>query len=75
MKYILLVSLTLIFSTASFAQETASVIENTNTIETFDTVSDTIKNRKGGILKEVIVTQNQQKKSVRHGNQITTQLL
>ncbi|MDI1303732.1 MAG: TonB-dependent receptor, partial [bacterium] len=64
MKYILLPTLTLLFSLAGFAQETASATESTNTIETFDTVSDTIKNKKGGILKEVIVTQNQQKKSV-----------
>jgi iron complex outermembrane receptor protein len=63
MKYILLLGLTLLFSLAGFAQETASVIEKTNTIETFDTVSDTIKNKKGGILKEVIITQNQQQKS------------
>ena len=63
MKYILLPILTLLFSLAGFAQETANATLNTNTIETFDTVSDTIKNKKGGILKEVIVTQNQQKKS------------
>ena len=64
MKYILLPTLTLLFSMAGFAQETASATLNTNSIETFDTVSDTIKNKKGGILKEVIVTQNQEKKSV-----------
>lgn len=64
MKYILLPTLTLLFSMSSFAQETASATENTNTIEAFDTVSDTIKNKKGGILKEIIVTQNQHKKPV-----------
>ncbi|MFV5684522.1 TonB-dependent siderophore receptor [Flavobacterium sp. GB2R13] len=64
MKYILLPTLTLLFSLNSFAQEIASTTENTNTTEIFDTVSDTIKNKKGGILKEVIITQNQQKKPV-----------
>lgn len=59
MKYILLPTLTLLFSMAGFAQEAASIIEKANSIETFDTVSDTIKNKKGGILKEVIVTQQQ----------------
>jgi iron complex outermembrane receptor protein len=63
MKYILFPTFTLLFSMAGFAQETASATLNTNTIETFDTFSDTIKNKKGGILKEVIVTQNQQQKS------------
>ncbi|TRX00977.1 TonB-dependent siderophore receptor [Flavobacterium gawalongense] len=64
MRNILIPALTLLFSMSSFAQETASVTENTNTIEAFDTVSDTIKNKKGGILKEIIVTQNQHKKPV-----------
>ena len=64
MKYSLLPTLTLLFSLAGFAQETASATFNSNSIERFDTVSDTIKNKKGGILKEVIVTPNQQKKSV-----------
>lgn len=59
MKYILLPTLTLLFSMTGFAQEAASIIEKANSIETFDTVSDTIKNKKGGILKEVIVTQQQ----------------
>ncbi|MFE3848851.1 TonB-dependent siderophore receptor [Flavobacterium sp. LB3P45] len=68
MKYILLPTLTLLFSMAGFAQEAANIIEKANSIETFDTVSDTIKNKKGGILKEVIVTQQQKSVSaVRSG--------
>jgi outer membrane receptor for ferrienterochelin and colicin len=56
MKYILLPTLTLIFSMAGFTQEKAITVKNTNTIETFDTISDTIKNKKGETLKEVIVS-------------------
>jgi iron complex outermembrane receptor protein len=63
MKYILLPTL-LLFSLSGFAQETASATENTHTIEAFDTVSDTVKNKKGGILKEVIITANQQNKTI-----------
>ena len=59
MKYILFPTLTLLFSMAVFAQEASSIIEKANSIETFDTVSDTVKNKRGGILKEVIVTQQQ----------------
>ena len=64
MKNIIIPVLTLLFSAGAFAQETANAIENTANTETFDTVIDTIKNKKGGILKEVIVTQNQHKKLV-----------
>lgn len=64
MKYILLPTLTLLLCLSGQAQETANASETSNTIENFDTVSDTVKNRKGGILKEVIVTQNQQKKPI-----------
>lgn len=64
MKYILPLSLTFLCSLAGFAQTTANDPENTNAIETFDTISDTIKNKKGGILKEVIITSNYQKAPV-----------
>ncbi|MBP2284467.1 iron complex outermembrane receptor protein [Flavobacterium sp. CG_23.5] len=64
MKYILFPTLTLLFCLSTQAQETANASENSNIIENIDTVSDTVKNKKGGILKEVIITQNQQKKPV-----------
>ncbi|MGO4905913.1 TonB-dependent siderophore receptor [Flavobacterium sp. W20_MBD1_R3] len=62
MRNILIPALVLLFSFSGLAQETAQAIENTATTDTFDTVLDTIKNKKGGILKEVIVTPNQHKK-------------
>jgi iron complex outermembrane receptor protein len=64
MRNILTLSLTLVFSLAGFAQEDANDIENDYTFTAFNSPSDTIKNKKGGILKEVIVTPYQQKKSV-----------
>ncbi|RTY94259.1 TonB-dependent siderophore receptor [Flavobacterium sp. GSN2] len=62
MRNILIPVLVLLFSISGFAQETAQAIENTADTETFDSVLDTIKNKKGEILKEVIVTPNQHKK-------------
>lgn len=64
MKYILLPTLTLLFSLNSFAQEVASAAENTAVFERFENDSDTIKNKKGGILKEVVITSNKPKKPV-----------
>lgn len=64
MKYILLPTLTLLFSLNSFAQEVASATENTAVFERFENDSDTIKNKKGGILKEVVITSNKPKKPV-----------
>lgn len=64
MRSILISALTLLASMSGFAQETASTVENTNANEVFYTDSDTIKNKKGGTLKEIIVTQNQHKKPV-----------
>ena len=64
MKRILLPALTLLYCLNGFAQETASATENTNTVETFETFYDTIKNKKRVILKEVVVTANQQPKLV-----------
>lgn len=61
MKYILLPSLTLLFGLTGFSQEMASVTENTNAIEYYDIVSDTVKKRKGEVLKEVIIKTNKQK--------------
>ncbi|RTY83652.1 TonB-dependent siderophore receptor [Flavobacterium sp. ZB4P23] len=62
MRNILIPVLVLLFSISGFAQETAQAIENTADTETFDSVLDTIKNKKREILKEVIVTPNQHKK-------------
>lgn len=59
MKYILLTSISILFCLSGRAQETASVTENTNTIENYNSISDTVKNKKGQILKEVIVKKNQ----------------
>lgn len=64
MKYILLPTLTLLFSLSCFAQESASASDDKDYNQTTASESDTIKNKKGGILKEVIITQNQQKKPV-----------
>ena len=64
MKRLLLPALTLLYCLNGFAQETASTTENINTAETFDTFYDTIKNKKRVILKEVIITTNQQPKPV-----------
>lgn len=64
MKYILLPTLTLLFSLNTFAQEVASATENTAVFERFENDSDTIKNKKGGILKEVVITSNKPKKPV-----------
>ena len=62
MRNILIPALVLLFSLSGFAQETAQAIENTATVTTFASVLDTVKNKKGEILKEVIVTPNQHKK-------------
>jgi iron complex outermembrane recepter protein len=64
MKYILIPTIAFLFCFSSQAQEMASVTKNTNYKESASTVSDTIKNKKGEILKEVIITANQQKKPV-----------
>ncbi|MBA4275497.1 TonB-dependent siderophore receptor [Flavobacterium sp.] len=64
MKHLLLPALTLLYCLNGFAQETANATENINTTETFDTFYDTIKNKKRVILKEVVITTNQQPKPV-----------
>lgn len=64
MKYILLPSLTLLFCLSGIAQETASSVEKLDDIEGFYSDSDTIKNKKREVLKEVVVTANKQPKPV-----------
>ena len=64
MKSILLPVLTLLYCLNGFAQETDNTTENNNTVETFETFYDTIKNKKKLILKEVIVTAHEQSKPV-----------
>jgi iron complex outermembrane receptor protein len=64
MKYILLPTLTLLFSLTSFAQESVNASDNKNSNDPFESITDTIKNKKGGVLKEVIVTSNKEKKPV-----------
>ena len=59
-KYNLFFVLTLLISSSSFAQE------DKNNFELY-AVNDTVKNKKGEILKEVIITANQQKKAVNVG--------
>ncbi|MFY7740263.1 MAG: TonB-dependent siderophore receptor [Flavobacterium sp.] len=59
-KYNLFFVLTLLISSSSFAQE------EKNNFELY-AVNDTVKNKKGEILKEVIITANQQKKAVNVG--------
>lgn len=64
MKYSLTVPFALLLCLSGQAQETANASEKPTTLETFDSVSDTVRNKKGGILKEVIITPNQHKKPV-----------
>ncbi len=59
-KYNLFFVLTLLISPSCFAQE------DKNNFELY-AVNDTVKNKKGEILKEVIITANQQKKAVNVG--------
>ena len=64
MKYILFPTLTLLFSLSVFAQEAANVSDDTKYDETIISPFDTVKNKKGQVLKEVIVTANKEKKPV-----------
>lgn len=64
MKYILLPTLTLLFSLSCLGQESANASDNKNYEETSGAVSDTVKNKKREVLKEVIVTANKEKKPV-----------
>lgn len=64
MKNILLPTITLLFCLSGIAQETASSVEKLDDIEGFYSDSDTIKNKKREVLKEVVVTANKQPKPV-----------
>lgn len=64
MKYIFLPTLTLLFSLSCFAQESVNASDDKNFDDPFESITDTIKNKKGEILKEVIVTANKEKKVV-----------
>jgi iron complex outermembrane receptor protein len=71
MKYILLPSILSLFCFSIQAQETASATPNSNDKEIYyfssDTIksaNDTVKKRRGEILKEVVVTANKQPKPV-----------
>ena len=63
MKYILLPALVLIICQSSFAQDTASITAK-DSDETTGIFLDTTRNKKGKILKEVVVTGNKQPKPV-----------
>lgn len=67
MRNILLPSLTLLYCLNGFAQEVASATEKNETVEIFNSDSDTIRSKKGEILQEVIITSNQQKNPVNVG--------
>jgi iron complex outermembrane receptor protein len=64
MKYIFLPTLTLLFSLTCLAQESVNASDDKNFEDPFESITDTIKNKKGGVLKEVIVTSNKEKKAV-----------
>ncbi|MFV8356007.1 TonB-dependent siderophore receptor [Flavobacterium sp. XS1P32] len=64
MKYILLPTLSLFFSLSCFAQESANANDDKNFDTTMSSEFDTIKNKKGGVLREVIITANKEKKPV-----------
>jgi iron complex outermembrane receptor protein len=71
MKYILLPSVFLFFCFTLQAQEIASNTSKTNSndlyyfsSDTIKSINDTVKNKKGQILKEVIVTANKQPKPI-----------
>ncbi|TRX41406.1 TonB-dependent siderophore receptor [Flavobacterium restrictum] len=74
MKYILVPTLALLFSYNSQAQDMASLTKNNNyneiqyaVTDSVKAVLDTVKNKKGEILQEVIVTSSQQKNPVTIG--------
>jgi iron complex outermembrane recepter protein len=67
MKYIFLPVLSLLIHLNGFSQEIAIANENTNPKEYTPSITDTVKNKKGEILQEVIVTANQQKNPISIG--------
>lgn len=64
MKYIFLPTLTLLFSLTCLAQESVNASDDKNYEDPFESITDTIKNKKGGVLKEVVITANKEKKAV-----------
>ncbi|MGL2999210.1 TonB-dependent siderophore receptor [Flavobacterium sp. RSSB_23] len=67
MKYILLPALLLAYFGSNAQdnhQASATANDKKSTIESFDFEIDTVKNKKGGTLKEVIVTSNKQRQPV-----------
>nr|WP_309755870.1 TonB-dependent siderophore receptor [Flavobacterium sp.] len=65
MKYIfLLPTVSLLFSLSCFAQESATATDDKNFDAAISSEFDTIKNKKGGVLREVIITANKEKKPV-----------
>lgn len=64
MRYIVLPVFSFLFSLPIFAQDSAATTLTPDQNEAFYTDSDTLRNKKGGLLKEVIVTQNPPKKAV-----------
>ncbi len=64
MKYILLPTLSLLFSLSCFAQESVNATDDKNFDDTISSEFDTIKNKKGGVLREVIITTNKEKKPI-----------
>ena len=64
MKRILLPSIAILFSLATQAQEMASALEHNNSKEINSSPFDTIKNKKGQILREIVITGNKPQKPV-----------
>ena len=64
MKKVLLPSIALLFSIATQAQEIASALDHNISDEIVSNPFDTIKNKKGQILKEVTITGNKPHKPV-----------
>lgn len=64
MKSILLSTLALLFSMVSQAQEIASTSEHSTNRAFYTVATDTVKNKKGETLDEVVVKANQYKKNV-----------
>lgn len=64
MKYIFLPTLTFLFSLSCLAQESLNASDDKNFEDPFGSITDTIKNKKGGVLKEVVITANKEKKAV-----------
>lgn len=61
MKYILLPTLSILFSLSCLAQESANAADDRNFDATMSSEFDTIKNKKGGVLREVIINTNKEK--------------